>query len=63
MGIFHHAPLHQIFPYMCSSDIADTIAKEMGSMGGLAGSGWARMSEGSGGPLSLDLCYQPGPFP
>eukprot|EP00983_Pelagomonas_calceolata_P055378 1144125-Pelagomonas_calceolata.AAC.8 len=43
-GNFYPTPFCQI-PYLqaCSSDIADTIAKE-GSFGGLAGSGWARTS-------------------
>eukprot|EP00983_Pelagomonas_calceolata_P029521 925245-Pelagomonas_calceolata.AAC.15 len=44
MGSFHPNLFCQIHPQMCGSDIADTIAKEMGSIGGLAGSGWAKTS-------------------
>eukprot|EP00983_Pelagomonas_calceolata_P119847 1160644-Pelagomonas_calceolata.AAC.6 len=36
-------------------NIADTIAKELGSIGGLAGPVWAGMSEGLGGPLSQEV--------
>eukprot|EP00983_Pelagomonas_calceolata_P022525 709445-Pelagomonas_calceolata.AAC.2 len=38
--------------------IQDTIAKEVGSIGGLAGSGWARTSGGVGGAQSPHL-WQP----
>eukprot|EP00983_Pelagomonas_calceolata_P004472 145219-Pelagomonas_calceolata.AAC.11 len=31
----------------------------MGSIGGLAGSGWARASGRGGGPLSTHLCLNP----
>eukprot|EP00983_Pelagomonas_calceolata_P108461 1159461-Pelagomonas_calceolata.AAC.2 len=45
------------YPQVCSSNIADTIAKEMESIGGLAGSGWGRASGGGGRPLSPHLCF------
>eukprot|EP00983_Pelagomonas_calceolata_P019579 616316-Pelagomonas_calceolata.AAC.5 len=45
-GNFPPTPLCQIYPQVCSNDIADIIAKEMGSVGGLRGSGWARTSWG-----------------
>eukprot|EP00983_Pelagomonas_calceolata_P124114 1161075-Pelagomonas_calceolata.AAC.12 len=45
-GLFHPTPFCQIFPQMCSSDIVGTIAKEMGSIGGLAWSEWVRTSGG-----------------
>eukprot|EP00983_Pelagomonas_calceolata_P092222 1157640-Pelagomonas_calceolata.AAC.4 len=37
-------------PQAHSSDIADAIKKGMGSIGGLAGSVWARLPRGMGGP-------------
>eukprot|EP00983_Pelagomonas_calceolata_P111570 1159796-Pelagomonas_calceolata.AAC.15 len=33
-------------PVVCSSDIAGTVAKVMGSIGGLSGSGWVRTPGG-----------------
>eukprot|EP00983_Pelagomonas_calceolata_P098927 1158402-Pelagomonas_calceolata.AAC.9 len=48
MGTFLPTPFCQIYPQVCRSDIADTLAKEMSSIGGLAGSGWATPSWGVG---------------
>eukprot|EP00983_Pelagomonas_calceolata_P059643 1146015-Pelagomonas_calceolata.AAC.7 len=56
MGIFQPTPFCPINPQVYNSDRADTIAKGMGSIGGLAGSGWARAPVALGGPLSLDPC-------
>eukprot|EP00983_Pelagomonas_calceolata_P100417 1158565-Pelagomonas_calceolata.AAC.2 len=48
MGICHPNPFSQFNPQVCNSNIADTIAKsKRGSIGGLAGSGWARTFGGS----------------
>eukprot|EP00983_Pelagomonas_calceolata_P105572 1159144-Pelagomonas_calceolata.AAC.8 len=60
MGILQSTPFRQVYLQVCSSDIADTIAKERGSNGGLAGSGWARTSGGVGGSLSPHLCNKLG---
>eukprot|EP00983_Pelagomonas_calceolata_P060871 1146559-Pelagomonas_calceolata.AAC.5 len=49
------SPFCQVHPRLHSSDTADTIAKEMGSIGGLAGSWWARTSGAIGWPLSPNL--------
>eukprot|EP00983_Pelagomonas_calceolata_P078595 1154313-Pelagomonas_calceolata.AAC.3 len=55
MANFQPTPFCSIYPQMCSSDIADFIANKTGSIGGLAGSGWAKTSWGVGGPLSPQL--------
>eukprot|EP00983_Pelagomonas_calceolata_P045670 1139845-Pelagomonas_calceolata.AAC.3 len=61
MGIFHPTLLCQIYPQVCSSDTADTIAEEIAeerrSFGGLADSGWATPSWGESGTLSPHLCF------
>eukprot|EP00983_Pelagomonas_calceolata_P126292 1161293-Pelagomonas_calceolata.AAC.8 len=60
MGI---SPFCQIYPPVYISDIADTIAKETESIGGLAGSGWAKTFKGVGGPLNPHLCFTQGALP
>eukprot|EP00983_Pelagomonas_calceolata_P101042 1158646-Pelagomonas_calceolata.AAC.4 len=50
MSLNHPSPLplpSSLFPQVCSSDIAETIEKGMGSLGGLAGPGWAITSGGA----------------
>eukprot|EP00983_Pelagomonas_calceolata_P123203 1160983-Pelagomonas_calceolata.AAC.13 len=42
MGISHPTPIRQVYLLMCNSEITDIIAKQLGSIGGLAGSGWTK---------------------
>eukprot|EP00983_Pelagomonas_calceolata_P086946 1156860-Pelagomonas_calceolata.AAC.6 len=35
-------PSCQLYPQACGSNIADTVDKGMGLIGGLAGTGWAK---------------------
>eukprot|EP00983_Pelagomonas_calceolata_P054040 1143538-Pelagomonas_calceolata.AAC.2 len=61
-GNFHPTQTGKNHTKVRSSSIADTIAKGMGSVVGLGGSGWARTpGGGSGGkPLSPYPCFHPG---
>eukprot|EP00983_Pelagomonas_calceolata_P024579 774213-Pelagomonas_calceolata.AAC.1 len=49
-----------IHPQVFCNDIADTITKEVGSMGYLAGPVCTRTSKRIGGPLSPDLYFHSG---